>query len=535
VQALELILILLALAAAMDLVARRISVPLPSLLVVGGLVIALIPGLPRVDLDPDTVFLFFVPPLLYWAALNTSFRDFKENIRSITLLGVGLVLVTMSATAVVAHYLIPGMPWGSAFVLGAIVSPPDAVAVTAVTRRLGIPKIIVTILEGESLVNDATALVAYRMAVVAVVAGTFSIWEAGIRFGWTAAGGIALGFAIAWLIVLVRQPLENIPEVENIVSLLTPYAVFIPAERLGLASALAVVSAGLYLGRQGPKFVSAPTRLQAQSIWKVLVFILEGLIFIIIGLELPVVRAAIQGQSIAALINYALVITMALILVRMVWVFPGTYLPRFIRRKFGKKDSYPPVKHVLFVGWAGLRGADSLVIALALPFVTQNGQSFPARALIIFLTFAIILVTLVLQGLTIVPVIHLLGLRDDSGPATSEETMARLSAAKVGLRRLNELSEAKEVPREVVDELKERYSHLIHRLTQDEQQREESESDKQIADAYQRARLAMIDAERGEVVRLRDDEAISDDVMRRIQEDLDVEEVLLSPDEDGPG
>jgi CPA1 family monovalent cation:H+ antiporter len=226
---------------------------------------------------------------------------------------------------------------------------------------------------------------------------------------------------------------------------------------------------------------------------------------------------------------------MALILVRMVWVFPGTYLPRFIRRKFGKKDSYPPVKHVLFVGWAGLRGADSLVIALALPFVTQNGQSFPARALIIFLTFAIILVTLVLQGLTIVPVIHLLGLRDDSGPATSEETMARLSAAKVGLRRLNELSEAKEVPREVVDELKERYSHLIHRLTQDEQQREESESDKQIADAYQRARLAMIDAERGEVVRLRDDEAISDDVMRRIQEDLDVEEVLLSPDEDGPG
>jgi CPA1 family monovalent cation:H+ antiporter len=526
-QGLELILFLLAVAAGIRIIAQRILVPLPALLVIGGLILAIVPGLPRVELNPETVFLVFVPPLLYWAALNTSFRDFQDNLRSISLLGVGLVLATMSIIALVTHALIPEMTWGAAFVFGAIVSPPDAVAVTAVTRRLGIPRILVTILDGESLVNDATAFVAYRMAVASVVAGTFSLWQAGFRFIWTAAGGIALGLAVGWIIGQIRRQIGVTPVVENTISLLTPFAVFIPAERLGLASVLSVVTAGLYLGRQGPKTVSARTRLQGQAMWEVLVFLLEGLIFIIIGLELPVVRRSIEGQSFSTLVGYTAIISATLILVRMVWVFPGTYLPRFIRRRMGKHDKYPPVRQVLFVGWAGLRGADSLVIALALPLVTITGAPFPARNLIILLTFAIILVTLVLQGLTIAPVIRLLGLGTDN-ESQSEETKAQLSTATVGLRRLNELAKSRAAPSHIVNDLREKYQHRLHRLSQDYTDKDEAELDGQRAAAYREIRLEMIAAERDEIVRLRDEDVISDDVMRRIQRDLDTEEVLLS-------
>jgi NhaP-type Na+/H+ or K+/H+ antiporter len=263
VQALELILFMLAVSAAFDVLARRLSIPLPTLLVIGGLALAIVPGLPRAELPPDIIFLVFVPPLVYWAALTIPFQDFRDNIRSITLLGVGLVLVTMTVIACVAHVLIPELPWGAAFVLGSIISPPDVIAVTAVTKRLKIPQIITTILEGEGLVNDATAFVAYRMAVTAVVAGTFSIWEAGFRLVWTAAGGIALGFVFGWLVGKLRAGVGRVPLVENTISLLTPYAVFIPAERLGLSSVLAVATTGLYLSRRNPKITSAETRLQA--------------------------------------------------------------------------------------------------------------------------------------------------------------------------------------------------------------------------------------------------------------------------------
>ncbi|HZS47518.1 MAG TPA: sodium:proton antiporter, partial [Blastocatellia bacterium] len=361
-EALELILCMLAVSAAFDLVARRLSIPLPSLLVLGGLVLAIIPGLPRAELPPDLVFLIFVPPLVYWAALTIPFQDFRDNIRAITLLGVGLVLATMAVIAVTAHALIPGLPWNSSFVLGAIISPPDVIAVTAVTRRLKIPQVISTILEGEGLVNDATAFVVYRMAVTAVVAGSFSLWQAGFKFIWTAALGVGIGLVAGWLIGKLRWLVGRAPLVENTISLLTPYAVFIPAERLGLSSVLAVATTGLYLSRQNPRITSAETRIQAHSMWEILNFLLEGLIFIMIGLELPRIGRAVGNYSLRSLTWYVLVLSAVLIVVRIAWMFPGAYLPRLIRRRLlQKRDQYPSWRGVLFAGWAGVRGADSLV------------------------------------------------------------------------------------------------------------------------------------------------------------------------------
>jgi Na+/H+ antiporter len=412
-QALELILILLVVTGALQLVAERYSIPLPALLIMCGLILAVTPGLPRPELDPDIIFLIFIPPLLYWAALTTSLRDLSRNLRSISLLAVGLVLATMIVVAWVAHALVPEMTWASAFVLGAIVSPPDAVAVSAVTRRLGLPNTINTILNGESLLNDATAFVAYRMAVAAVVAGTFSIWQAGFRFVWTGVGAIALGLVIGWLIGRLRRLIGQTPLVENTISLLTPFVAFIPAERLGLASVLTVVATGLYLGRQGPKVVSAVTRLQTIAMWEMLVFILEGLIFIIVGLELRNVLQALADHSLSRLIYYTVALSAVMIVLRIGWVFVGAYLPRFIgRHRRGRRNAerYPPWREVLFVGWAGMRGGDSLVIALALPLVTHSGGLFPARDLIIFLTFGVILISLVVQGFSLAPIIRWLKL-----------------------------------------------------------------------------------------------------------------------------
>lgn len=529
-RALELILILLAVAAALQLLGERLAIPRPALLVLGGLLLAVIPGLPLVELPPDVVFLIFVPPLIYLAAYNTSYRDFRRNLGVIARMGVLLVLVSMCAVAFAAHAFVPEMTWGAAFALGAIISPPDAVAVTAVTRRLGMPKIVTTLLDGESLLNDATAFVAYRMAVAAVVAGTFSLWAAGIRFVWTGAGAIMLGLAVGWLVARLRRMIGKEPVVEITVSLLTPYVAFIPAEKLGLASVLSVVAAGLYLGRQGPKNIRAATRLQARSVWEVLNFILEGLIFVIVGLELPVVRREMVHYPLGQLVAYAAALSAVIVLVRMAYVLPSAYFWPLLARLRGKRPVYPPFRQVLFVGWAGLRGADSLVIALALPLTTATGHPFPARSLIIFLTFSVILVTLVLQGLTLPLVVRLLALRPDGGE-TKEEASARLKSARAGLNRLNQLSDRASAPAHVVNDLLEKYEHRTHRLTKDDDG-EHATQDRKDAEAHRRLRLEMIAAERAEVIRLRDEGEIGDEVLRRVQQDLDLEEVLLAGPEE---
>jgi Na+/H+ antiporter len=529
VHNLELILILLGAAAALELLAHKIGVPHPVLLVLGGLGLALTPGLPRIEMDPESVFLLFIPPLLFRAALLTSWRDFRSHLRAVLTLAVGILLGTVAVVAAVAHSLTPEFTWGAAFVLGAIISPPDAVAAVAVMRRLGVPRSVVTILEGEGLVNDAVALVAYRMAMTAIVAGGFSVGEASWRFAFAAAGGIAIGFAAAALVIFVRRKVGRNPLVENTISILTPFLSFIPADRLGVSGVLAVVTTGLYLGRVGPRLVSSATRLQSQAMWEMIVFLLEGLIFILIGLYLPSAFEALRHHTLGQLLGYAAVISAVVVLVRQLGVFPSAYGLRFLARAAGAKWKYPKWQHVTFIGWAGMRGGDSLVIALALPLTTSAGNPFPARELIIFITFSVILVTLVVQGFTFGPAIRLLGLKGD-GLDLEEETQARRVSLEAGLAHLEALSKSPQAPAEQIQELRDRHARRLHHLLVKDQPVLFPEK-RELASVHRRLRLAMLTAEREALIRLRDEDKISDSVMTLIQRDLDLEVTLLEQDE----
>src|SRR5712691_4691051 len=427
----ETVLALLVGVALLALLARRLDIPTPAVLVAGGLLVALVPGLPAVQFDPQLVFLVFIPPLLYRASLLASYRDVRANLRPILLLGVGHVLFATAAVAWVAHLAVPGLPWASAFALGAVVSPPDVAAATAFLRRLPLPRRLVTILEGESMVNDAAAIVAYRMAVAAAVTGAFSLVHASLRFLLVSVGGVAVGLAVGWLLAEVRRHIHD-PEVENTISLLTGYAAYLPAEHLGVSGILAVVATGLYLGRVGPRIVAADTRVQNSGMWDVVVFVLEGLIFIITGPALRPILGSLTGPFGRYLAWGAVLVSLTVIVARVVWVFPATYLPRLLSRRVRQRDPYPPWRFPAVVSWVGLRGADSLVLAAAVPTLTAAGTPFPGRDLIIAITFAVILVTLLGEGFTLAPLLRWLGVRETGEEERREETAARLQASEAG-------------------------------------------------------------------------------------------------------
>jgi CPA1 family monovalent cation:H+ antiporter len=418
----ELVLALLAVAVVLGVAARRVRVPYPILLVVGGLVLGLQPWLSPVQLDPQLVFLLFLPPLLYAAAFKTEWADFRGQLRAISMLAVGLVLFTTAAVAAVAHYWI-GLPWACAFVLGAIVSPPDAVAAVAVTSRLKVPPLVVTLLEGESLVNDATALVVLRVAVAAVAAGAFSVAEAGVQFVTVAAGGIALGLAGGWLAIRLHNWLDRRDladaKLTITITLLTPYAVYLPAEHLHVSGVLAAVAAGLWVGTRCEAVFTPELYEEARAVWDWVDFLLNSLIFILIGFELRPVLEGLDGTYTPTdLLGHVAVVSAAVIVSRLVWVFPGAYIPRWLdRHVFGIPTPYPPWQNVFVVGWTGMRGVVSLAAALALPLATAGGKPFPGRDLIQFLTFWVIFATLVGQGLTLPLVIRALGV---GGPTVAE-------------------------------------------------------------------------------------------------------------------
>jgi monovalent cation/hydrogen antiporter len=494
-SALTLILLLFALVAGLRLLADRTGILLPTLLVLGGLGIALTPGLPRLRLDPDTIFLVFIPPLLFWASVRTSLRDLKRNLRAITLLAVALVLGTIGVVARTTHALLPGLPLAVCFVLGAIVSPPDAVAVIASTRRLKLPRDMLVILEGESLVNDAAALVAYQIALAAVVPGTFSLPRAGAELLLTGAGGIAIGLATGWCVGWLRLHMTRWSLVENTISLLSPFIAFIPANALGCSGVLAVVAMGLYFGRKGARVLTAPTRLQGTAMWEMLTFILEGLIFIFIGLQLPEVVHALEPGTFGKLIGVSLAVAAAMIATRMLLVFPGAYLPRWLARRPGSdKPCYPPWRQLLFTGWAGIRGGDSLIIALALPFAVSGGYPLPGRNAIIFITFVVILISLVLQGFTLSPLIRLLRIVGDDAE-DQELTRARSASANAGANALDRL-EAAGADVRLVAEL--RQMSVLNSVGPND-----------TASSLTQLRLGMIAAEREAVITMRDRNEIS--------------------------
>jgi Na+/H+ antiporter len=519
------LLVLLASATTLIVVAQRVRTPYPILLVLGGLALGLAPGIPEIELPPDLVLIAVLPPLLYGTAFFTSLREFRANLKPIVFLAVGLVLLTMLLVAFVAHAVIPGLSWPVAFVLGAIVSPTDPTAATAIAQRLGLPRRLVGLIEGESLVNDGTALVAYRYAVLAVVTGSFSLPSASGHFVLSVAGGIAVGLAVGWIIRQVRLRIDN-PPVEITISILSGYFAFLPAYALGVSGVLAAVSAGIYLGWHTLELTSAPTRLQGIAVWEIIFFVLNGLLFALVGLQLPVILDALAGRDAEDLLLYAVLVTTVVIGARFLWVFPTTYLSRLRRRDVLDGAADAPWKGATVIAWAGMRGAVSLAAALALPLTIDAGGPFPDRELVIFLTFSVILGTLVLQGLTLPAVIRALRIEDD-GLTDKEDAKARIHAAEAALARLEELVEEDWVREETAERVRRMFNFRRERF----RSRFDPETDGAIEDqsvSYQRLLRELLDAEREAVLDLQRSGRIDDEVLRRVVRDLDLEEARLN-------
>ncbi|TML49805.1 MAG: Na+/H+ antiporter [Actinobacteria bacterium] len=509
---------LLAAVAAMLALAPTLRIPFPILLVLGGLAIGLVPGMPNVELNPKLIFFGVLPPLLYGAAFFTSLRDLRANKRTIGLLAFGLVIATTLGVAVIAHTFVDGLTWQSAFVLGAIVSPTDPIAATAIAERLGVPRKLVAIVEGESLVNDGTGLVLYRVAVLAVVAGSFSFVHTSGLFVVTAAGGVAVGLAVGWVVRQVRRRLDN-PPAEVTISLLTGYFAFFPAEMIGVSAVLAAVSAGIYLGWYTPELTNAQVRLQGVAVWEIVQYLLNALLFVLVGLQLPVVVDALGQIPNARLLSYAALVSGTVIVVRFGWVFAVINAPKWIARRMSSW------RGAVFLSWAGMRGALSLAAALALPLETDSGGPFPGRDLILFLTFAVILVTLVGQGLTLPFVIRVLGLEDD-GMDAREEAKARIRAAEAALARLEELVEEDWVRDDTAERMRGMYRFRTDRFHARFDDGDDGAIEARSQD-YQRLRRELLDAERDAVLGLRRAGTISDDVWYRVARDLDLEDQRL--------
>jgi Na+/H+ antiporter len=466
------------------------------------------------------ILLVFLPPLLYSAAFFSSLREMRRNWRTISLLAIGLVLATMVTVAVAGHYALH-LSWPVAFVLGAIVSPTDAVAPAAIVRRLGVPRRVVTIIEGENLTNDWTALVLYKFAVAAVTAGSFSLLEAGPKFVLTGVGGFAVGVAVGYVVAAIRKRLND-PPTEITISLLTAYMAYLPAEALGASGVIAAVTVGVYMGLRTPILTNHTTRIQSFAVWEILQFVLNAVLFLLIGLQLPTVLDGLSGTPAGEIIGKGALIAAVVVATRIVWVFVLTYLPkpvlRFVRRR---DDPLPPYEQVAVVAWAGMRGAVSLAAALALPLTVDGGGPFPDRDLVIFLTFAVILVTLVGQGLTLPGVIERLGIEDD-GLDDEEEHLARMITAGAALDRLDELAEEHWTYEDSIERMRGAFGYRQRRF---EALKTENGDDgyEDRSGAYVRLSLDVIEAQRRALVEMRNRGEISDQVMRRVERDLDLE------------
>jgi monovalent cation/hydrogen antiporter len=516
------LLAILAAVALLLVAAERTSIPYPILLVVGGLGLGFIPGIPEFQLPPDLVLVAVLPPLLYGAAFFTSLRDLRENAFAITLLAIGLVLCTMVIVAVVAHELIPGLGWGSAFVLGAVVSPTDPTAATAIAERLGLPRRLVALIEGESLVNDGTALVAYKFAVIAVVSGTFSFGEAAGSFAFNVVGGIGVGLGVGFLVRQLRRRVTD-PALAITLSLASGYFAYLPAIALDVSGVLAAVTIGVYMGWYTPELTTWQTRLQGLAVWEITFFVLNALLFVLIGLQLPAILDALGGYSPARLVGYAAVVSLAVVAARFLWVIPGTYLTARVRRM--KRPIQNPGRASIILGWAGMRGAVSLAAALALPLTTDAGDAFPNRDLIIFLTFGVILASLVIQGLSFPALLKLVGLEDE-GRVEKEENKARIYATEAALARLEELADEDWVRDDTLERIRGMFNFRRQRF----RSRFDPESDGEIESRsldYQRLLRELLVAEREAVFDLRRERRIDDLVMRRVIRDLDLEEARL--------
>jgi Na+/H+ antiporter len=514
-------------AGAFLLLADRTQVPYPILLTIGGTCLAFVPGVNALEPDPDVILVAFLPPLLYSAAFFTSLQDLRANARPIGFLAVGLVTATTIAVAAVAHTVIDGLSWPAAFVLGAIVSPTDPVAATEIAVRSRAPRRLVTIVEGESLVNDATALIAYKFAIAAVVSGSFSLANALGDFVLSAVVGVAIGLLVGVVVAEIRRRLDDAPT-EIAISLLTPYLAYLPAEALGVSAVLAAVTTGLYLGWRSPDIVTPSTRIQAVGFWEIVSFALNAVLFVLVGLQLRMVIDNLSGFSAMQLAGYAAAVVATVIATRMAWLFPFNVVARLLVRRFPRRVSEgpPDLRLTFLLGWSGMRGSVSLAAALAIPLNTAAGTPFPDRDLIIFLAYAVILVTVVGQGLTLGKLIEVMGVYDDEETTAEQEARARIGAANAALTRLDDLRAQDWVRDDTERRVRAGYEFRIRRF----ESRLDDEDDGDIEEgsqAYQRLRRKVLDAERAEIIRQRNRGDITDDIMRRLERDIDLEDARL--------
>ena len=516
---LELVLLLMICAVALGWLARRFKFPYPIALVVGGALLGLVPKLPQFPFDPQLILVVVLPPILYQAALLTSWTDFKAHIRPISLLAIGLVIATTLAVGAVLKLMVPSVPWAAAFVLGAIVSPPDAVAATTILSRLNIPRHLVTILEGESLVNDASGLVIYKLAIAAVLTGAFSFGDASAQFALVSAGGVVIGLALAFLFIAIHSRLGD-PFIEVMTSLAVPYTAYIVAESLHVSGVLAVVTAGLVRGRYSPEIVSAEMRIMARSVWNVLVFMLNSLVFILIGVQMSDVMDSLGRYLLSDLVLLGFLVSLVAIGVRFVWVFLLAYAPQWLRAGGTAPAPQNKAREMLIVSWCGMRGIVSLAAALALPTTLPDGSAFPARDLIIFLTFFVIATTLIGQGLSLTPLIRKLKVGSDWSMA-HEQQRVRSAMGTAALAAIDAHLAAAKSPPEWADSLRAEFTdHAALTAPQGQQASARAELLLQL-------RHVAIRAERRELIRLWRENAISDDVMRQQEELLDYQEAQL--------
>jgi CPA1 family monovalent cation:H+ antiporter len=507
------LLALLAVLAALLIAAPKLRIPYPIFLVLGGLALGFVPGMPAITLPPEVVLVAVLPPLLYLSAYRTSLRDLRANSRAIAVLAIGLVAATTVTVALVAHALVDHMSWSVAFALGAVVAPTDPIAATAIMRRLGVPRRLVSIVESESLVNDGTALVLFRVAVVAALSGEFSVWDVSWRFVWAVVGGIGIGLVVGFVVAETRRRVDN-PPVEVTISLMTGYFAFIPATAVSASGVISVVTAGVYLGWRTPELTSVQTRLQGEALWSIVAFVLNALVFALVGLQLSGILDNLNGSSAGHLVWWGVLVTGTVILTRIVW------LPIFAWR-----NRHKPFTHTFLISWAGMRGAVSLAAALSIPLATDAGSPFPHRDLVIFLTFCVILGTLVVQGLTLPALIRMLRIEPDTSDE-AEDAKARIRAAEAALERLEQLIGEEWVRDETAERMRGLYNFRMNRFSS----RFDDGSDGAIEEqsqAYQRLRRELLDAERAAVTDLGRSGTISGDVVDRVRRDLDLEDARL--------
>jgi monovalent cation/hydrogen antiporter len=518
------LLVLLIAAAGLLLLADPLRIPYPILLVIGGLALGFAPGVPTLTMPPDVVLVGILPPLLYSTAFNTGLRELRRNLRPISFLAIGLVVLTMVMVAAVAHYVI-GLSWAAGFVLGAVVSPTDPLAATSVARRLGVPRRATAIIEGESLLNDGTALVLYKFAVAAVLSGSFSLLDAAGSFVWSVVGGIAVGLVIGRAIRFVRKRIFN-PPLEITIAFLTGYFTFLPASAIGASGVLAVVTAGVYMGWHTPELTTVETRLQGSGFWAIFNFLLNALLFGLVGLQLQPILDHLHGHSWLQLVGYALLVWAAVLVSRFAYGFPLAHVPRWLSRSLRERDPTPPWQFITFIGWAGMRGGVTLAAALAIPLTTDAGTAFPDRSLVIFLAFCVVLATLVVQGLSLPGLVRLLRLEEDDVAEAREEAKARLYGADAALARLEELIDEDWVHADTAERMRRLYEFRGNRFRARFDDADDGHIEEQSL-AYQRLRRELLDAERGAVHAMRNEGRISDEVMQRVERDLDLEDSRL--------